>query len=138
VPSEKTRTTKVRISLCAIEQCPNVLPPGVPFNYLCDEHRGLMESGQRLVLPRYASRVIDKDGYVRVQKKPKGVRVPEHRLVLERTLGRALTDFESAHHKNGIRTDNRPENLELWLGGIRYGQRATDIVCPHCGKPYSA
>jgi hypothetical protein len=67
-----------------------------------------------------------KAGYVTYHEG--GVRVLQHRVVMERVLGRVLQPFESVHHKNGVRHDNRPSNLELWTRPQPSGQRPEDLV----------
>mgnify|MGYP001580778193 FL=1 len=71
------------------------------------------------------ARAHDKAGYVR--KYDHCHEVLEHRIVMAQVLGRPLHSFETVHHKNGIRDDNRPENLELWTGRHGRGQRLADV-----------
>ena len=65
-------------------------------------------------------------GYVRLRID--GVFVLEHRYVMMLKLGRPLLPHENVHHINGVRDDNRLENLELWSSSQPPGQRITDKV----------
>lgn len=69
---------------------------------------------------------LDQHGYRRM--KVNGRIVPQHRLVMEQHLGRPLLKHESVHHINGVRDDNRLQNLELWSSSQPSGQRVTDKV----------
>ena len=97
-------------------------------------YRGLSsEYPSRALPPKPPGRWLKSDGYVTVRLVDDGPLMIEHRYVMELIIGRPLLRGENVHHVNGVRHDNRPENLELWSVTQPPGQRMNErIHCPGC------
>lgn len=78
--------------------------------------------------PRQGGRWKTIHGYIWLTLPGSGRRLAEHRWVMEQHIGRRLLSHETVHHKNGVRDDNRIENLELWVSLHPAGQRVEDLV----------
>jgi hypothetical protein len=128
---ERKRLSKI----CSVEGCDNVMK----VRGWCDGHykrwRKTGEPGEAADLRKNGGvRVVaDGHGYIRLWipdgKIPgRGKHKLQHRLVMEEHLGRPLLAHENVHHINGVRDDNRLENLELWVHKQPPGQRVPDLV----------
>lgn len=94
-----------------------------------------MYGRRRELAPKWkGGKIIHKQGYVMIYCPDHpaaigGGYVFEHRLVMEKHLGRPLLPSEVCHHINGIVDDNRIENLMLFSsqsGHIQRSARGSD------------
>jgi len=85
-------------------------------------------------------RKIDKDGYIYIFQPNHPFcnnvgYIFEHRFVIEQKLGRYLEPEERAHHINGIKNDNRIENLQLFINEIEHQKFHHPKGIKVCYKP---
>jgi hypothetical protein len=120
---------KGHYGICQVPDCED----GAGSSGLCKFHLQRKHAGTPLDAPRRSKRIKGQinwckssNGYI--YKRVNNKNVMQHREVMELLLGRELFKFENVHHLNGIRDDNRIENLELWTKPQPCGQRPEDLV----------
>lgn len=75
---------------------------------------------------RYKGGKLNNYGYKSIYSRELRKYVQEHRVLYEQHYGIKLQPHQTVHHKNGIRDDNRVENLELWDSRHPKGQLVSD------------
>ena len=124
VGTAETQSKPWVLKFCTIPDCSNE----ARVRDLCSTHYARWRKhGDPSKEPRVPTGYINPNGY-RMISVNAVFQIPEHRIVMEKMIGRPMRPEETVHHKNGIRSDNRPSNLELWCSKHPPGQRVEDLV----------
>jgi hypothetical protein len=99
------------------KKCSRVALKGIPNPKNQGKNNGMYKKG----------RTKDAYGYIWVLIAP-GIYKREHRLLMEKRLGRTLDSGEIVHHTNGNKQDNRIENLEFFSSPKEHSQHHWDTT----------
>ena len=116
--------------ICKIKNCTNVLK--INDGQICQTHRSRWFRHKTYdINPNWpnlkkGNPSLTKLGYYRIFKD--GERILQHRYIMEQFIGRKLTKNERVHHINGIKTDNRIENLELFKNNSEHMKHGHSIM----------
>ena len=112
---------------CKVEGCENPTRSG-RHGGKCEDHSLSAPSDDQIYPGWKRQGGHRRHGYVYLERRVDGKleAMSEHRYLMERKLGRPLLRHENVHHINGVKDDNRIENLELWSSYQPAGQRVED------------
>jgi hypothetical protein len=103
---------------------------GVKMNLAGAAASGFRKRGGRIQLEGYIAVLVPSDAPLAPMRNHGGY-ILEHRLVMAEHLGRVLTPYETVHHKDGDKQNNRLSNLELRQGNHGVG---ASFKCVDCGS----
>ena len=107
----------------SIDEIKNKYNTGVRQLYQILDKNNILRKGNRIP---GKDGTITPEGYRKITRN--GEYILEHRYVMQQKLGRKLFSTENVHHKNGVKDDNRLENLELWSTMQPTGKRIEDLI----------
>lgn len=124
------RSSKFATVKCQVDGCdrPHSSNGWCTLHYARVRRDGVPGCAEVKKRPIGAPQIDPRTGYVYEHVPGARKRQLQHRLVMEAHLGRPLEPHENVHHLNGCRSDNRIENLELWVKPQPCGQRPEDLA----------
>jgi len=139
----KKEKSVCELKKCNCQLCESIFTTknNLTAKYCSDKCRSLARyrkmTGYPVKSPRvrsqYGNGYVNKCGYRAIYRDHPNANsrtkiILEHVFVMSEMIGRPIRKGETVHHKNGVRHDNRPENLELWTSRHPAGVRKEDKI----------